>query len=41
MRAVHSRRPCSSVTTISWLVTVLPSRMAVATPVTMPDVADA
>lgn len=40
MRAVQSRSPFSSVTTISCDAMVLPSRMAVATPVTSPELAD-
>ena len=38
MRAEDSRRPCSSVITISWVVRVRPRWMAVHVPVTVPFV---
>ena len=38
MRAVDSRRPCSSVMTISWVVRVRPRWIAVHVPVTVPAV---
>ncbi len=37
MRAVHNRRPSSSEMTTSWLQSVRPNEIAVATPVTRPE----